>query len=432
MKPFVIERAENLSAMLNAFSPQHLNEINLPRFFYDNTMPIRMGHDHKSPLNALFEDCSMLYGSNAHLLSGHGGCGKSTELINLKRRFEEDGQPVGIIQSELEMNMHFANCWDIMLHITDGLCNIASKNNIELPKATLRAVYDYINKDKEVIDTTYEEASFGIGVVLNLFASIKSSLQFGEETRTIIREKMERRASDWLRYVAEIADTISNSMNGKRPILIFEGLEKIQPYERAFEIFQYDTLAKMPFPIIYTFPISLTYDPKFAPLESFYKVRFLPMIKVSNSDKGENKKGIDVIRKIVELRADLRLFDKDVLEELIRSTGGVLRHLFECIIDASRTARWRGAEKIEKQDAKLALSDLSIKLSRRISMADYDVLKKIYRDSGFRKQIEDKDSLLKLMQALVVLEYQNNERWHDLHPLIAEYMKRQGVFDENN
>jgi len=429
MKYLEIKKAEDLAGMLSSFSPEHLDDTTLPKFYYNNTMPIRMGNNYSSPLEDLFEDCTMTVGTNAHLLSGHGGCGKSTELVNLKQRLEKDGQPVYLFRSELEMNMYLADCWDIMLFVTEGLCNIAHKHEINLSNATLQAVFDYIKKDMEEVETTETSSTFGIGVVLSFFASIKSNLQFGTKTRTIIKEKMERRASEWLRHIREISDKIAYEMGGKLPILIFEGFDKIQPPERALDIFRHDILTKMPFPIIYTFPIALTYDSRFASIESFYRVHVLPMIKVSNADKTENDDGIEVMRKIVELRADLKLFDKGALDELIKQTGGVLRHLFQCIITASRLARRRGSDKIEMEDSRLALSDLSSMLSKRISDADLDMLARIFNDLNYKKRIEDRESLLKQMHALVVLEYKNGDRWQDLHPLIAEFLIEQGVIN---
>ena len=438
-RPFKIKRAEDLSGMLSAFQPNPLDEIN-HEFYYENTMPSRVGHAFKSPLEDLFEDCTELAGENAHLLLGHGGCGKSTELINLKRRLKEDDQPVHIVRTELEANLYKVDCWDIMLFITEGLCSIAEENEIKLPSDLLQGVYDYLRKDLEEIETMSKdatalvsgEASASVGIVrlLKLCASIKSSLQVGTQIRTIIREKIERRAPEWMSYVNEISDNITSNMNGKQPILIFEGLDKMQPPERAFEVFSDDTLAKMPFPVVYTFPMSLIYDPKFASIESFYKVRILPMIKVSNDDKTQNDEGIEVMRKIVELRADLELFDDGVLEELIKQTGGVLRHLFQCITDASRLARRRGEDKIMQKDAHRILSELSSNLSRRISDEDNGTLLKIYNEPYYRKRIGNKESLLQQMQALVVLEYQNGDRWHDLHPLIAKFLINHGVIKD--
>jgi len=425
-----MEKATQLEAMIRAFSPRPLvSDTDLSKFYYDNTMPIRTGDQNISPLDDLFEDCTMPLGANAHLLSGHGGCGKSTEFSKLKQRFEQIGQPTCIINSQQEMNLNLADCWDIMLFIAYGLCRIADQKKIKLPNATLRAMFEYIKKDMEEIETKDTTSSFDMGVVLNLFASIKSNLQFGKQTRTIIKEKMERRASVWLQYVNEISDTITSRLDGKQPILIFEDLDKIQPYERAFDIFFYDTLAKMPFPIIFSFPIAATYDSRFASIASLYKPHMFPMIKVSNEDKSENREGIEVIKKIVERRADIQLFEEDALEILIKQTGGVLRHLFECIITASRRARRRDSSKIEQEDALRALSDMTAMLTRLISMDDYPMLTNIILKPEYSQHIENRDSLLRLMHGLIVLEYKNGNRWQDVHPQITGFLKKQGVIN---
>ena len=441
-----LERAVTLDAMVRVFRPEPLDEASLEEFYYSNTMLSRTGDPTDSPLEDLFEDCIAPLGSNAHLLSGHSGCGKSTEFARLRQRFEEMGYPAIIINTQRDMNLNLADCWDIMLFIAYGLCEVAEQNKIKLPGTTLRAMFDYLRQDMEETKTTESSSSvgieasaaasatFGIGAVLKLFASIKSNLQLGAQTRLIIKEKFERRASEWMLYVNEISDIIADASNGKQPIIIFEDLDKIQPYERAFDIFSYDTLAKMPFPIIYTFPIAATYDARCASIDRLYKIHIFPMIKVSNEDKSENNEGIDTIRKIVGLRADLGLFEdvsrRSALEIMIKQTGGVLRQLFECITTASRRARRRGAERIEMEDARRALSDMASMLSRRISMDEYPMLINIIRDAKYREHIENRESLLKLMHGLIVLEYKNGDRWQDVHPLIADFLTKQGVVDE--
>ena len=432
MKSLKIKKAEILSEIIDAFDPSPLSEMNLSEFYYDNTMFIRTGHEHSSPLNKLFTYCTMSSRTKAHLLIGHGGCGKSTELFNLERRFKKVGHPVHIYRTDLEVNLFLAECWDIMLLITEGLCNVAKENGINIPDKILREVFDYMNKDMEEIDVVESSASLDMGVMLTLFASIKSNLKLGTQTRSIIKEKIEKRGSEWMRYIREISDRITDEMEGRRPILIFEGFDRLQPPERAFEIFRNDILSQMPFPIIYTFPISLTYDSPYTALESFYEVHFLPMIKVSNADKSQNDQGIEVMHNIVKLRADLKLFDENALIELIKRTGGVLRHLFDCITEASLLAMWRGGDKIEMSDAQRALADLSSTLTKRISERDNDMLVRIFDNLNDRTGIRDRESLLRQMQALVVLEYQNGERWHDLHPLIAEFLVKQGVINDES
>lgn len=63
-----------------------------------------------------------------------------------------------------------------------------------------------------------------------------------------------------------------------------------------------------------------------------------------------------------------------------------------------------------------------INWTRRIEKKDYGFLENIYR--GNKEQIEDKEMLLKMLQASVVLEY-NGKRWHNVHPLVIEFLKGQ-------
>jgi len=325
------------------------------------------------------------------------------------------------------MNLHLADCWDVMLFISEGLYRIIHEYNLPIDDAPLLELFKYIRQDVEVTEEIKDAAEFNIGVAFNLFASIKGGLQMGDTQRTTIREKMERRGSEWKRYIDEISMRITDEMGSKQPILIFEDFDKIIPSERALDIFRYDTLAKMPFPVIYTFPIDQTYSFRFNSIKGLYKVHILPMIKVSNMDKTKNAEGIAVIREIVSKRADLGLFDYDALNLLIEKTGGVLRHLFECIITASRIANRRDSAKIEIEDVNRATSGLASMLSRFISMEDNTTLANIYNDANYRAQIESSTSVLGYMHGLVVLEYQNGERWHGLHPLIADFLQKRGV-----
>ena len=43
---------------------------------------------------------------------------------------------------------------------------------------------------------------------------------------------------------------------------------------------------------------------------------------------------------------------------------------------------------------------------------------------GNKELIENKEFLLKMLQASVVLEY-NGKRWHNLHPLVARFFREQ-------
>ncbi len=78
------------------------------------------------------------------------------------------------------------------------------------------------------------------------------------------------------------------------------------------------------------------------------------------------------------------------------------------------------------EDAERALEEVKTSLTRRIEQKDYDFLTHIYQ--GNKELIEDKEMLLKMLQASVVLEY-NGKRWHNLHPLVTRFLKEQGLIE---
>jgi len=444
MKPLGIERAENLDSMLRAFMTEPLDENTLPTFYYDKTMAIRTGDEWDSPLLDLYDACTTPKDNNAHLLLGHSGCGKSTELNNLRQNFEKLNQPVWKVDCMLETDFNQVDHWDIMLLITVGLCHIADNKNVKIPNETLKAIFDLLENDIESIEKVDDSSSIGVSAgaevktplllsgIVKLFAGITSDFKASQSRSITIKKRIERRASDWINYTKEISNRITSDCGGKQPILIFEDLDKLPRPEKSFAIFRYSVLAQMPFPIIYTFPISQSYSSEFATIRGLYTHHILPMIKVSNIDRSKNTDGFDVIRKIVKLRAELQLFDDDALNLLIAKTGGSLRDLFKCIISAATRASRRGASRIETEDAERALSNLVYELTSRISQKDYPMLEKIYCDRRFREQVPDEGFLVEKMRSLVVLEYRNTIRWHDVHPLIAKFLIEQGVICETD
>ena len=448
-------RATDLKAMLKVFAPEPLDEENLQDFYYDGTMKNRTGSPVKSPIRRLFDACTSPSSRNAHLFLGHKGCGKSTELNRLKLRFEAEGHPVYIVHANLERDLHQINHWDLMLLITEGLHQIAYDHGVAVPSETLDEIYCILESEIKVTETVsssdLNELKSGGELkvplyIINMFASLGRSLKASEEKRTDVIKTMDKRASDWQMNMVEISDHISNELKGRQPIIIIEDLDKLPYPERIFTLLSYSALSQMPFPVIYTFPISQCYSPKYRTIRDLsYTAHTLPMIKVSDvEDRSEDEEGVKTITHIVEKRCDLGLFRKtetiDVLNLLIRKTGGSLRHLFECINYAAQLATWRkaleieekGAQgvsdelKIELEDAEGVLDELRIELTRTIESPMFPQLAAIYNDPNVRRQIKDKDFLLQRMEALVVLEYQNGAHWHDLHPLVADYLDSLG------
>jgi energy-coupling factor transporter ATP-binding protein EcfA2 len=427
--------AKGINDILKAFNPEPLNEDSIKDFYYDGTMKSRVGDDYVSPINDIFESC-ITTPKSAYLLLGHRGCGKSTELNMLKKSLREKGFPVENINCSLEIDMMSPAVWDLLLLITEKLLIIANEINCEIDRHILNSLINFF-EDIEEIRESVREANAGLeaGVeaglpvamkpipVINFFIKAKGEVKYGETTRTIIREVVEKRAPVWISYVNIIADKIADKRDGKRPVLFVEDVDKIDPGPVKDLFYKYaKTLSEMSFHIIYTFPISLSYHPDFTSIQGRFSCTTLPIIKVKCPDNSRYKEGIEAIRTIISKRAELGLFAEGVLDLIIEKTGGSLRDLFMVIINAGKRARNRNKNTIEFEDAGRALSELKSDLTRRIDGDDYPFLINLLKPEN-KTQIEKKEHLLKMMQALVVLEYHNGERWQDVHPLVTDFLK---------
>lgn len=429
-----MEKAINFSEFTRTFGPDPLKVEDMKNFYCKKTMAIRTGDEYNSPIEDMFENFIDGVSFKPYLLLGHKGCGKSTELNCLMDNLKKEGFAVSSVCFNLELDPLNSTYWDMLILMAEKLIEIAGDKNCEIDESLLSVFENYwkeVNieiEDKSNANIGVEsgiKASVSIPKILSLFTKVKTELKTGIETRKVIREKVKQKSSDWIKLINQISDIIAGELNNKRPILIFEDIDKLDP-KTAWDLFYHyaASISQMSFFSIYTFPIGLSYDPKFGTLEGYFTRKNLPMLKTHTQDGKIFEPGIEIITEIVFKRADSKLFDAKTLRAVIIDTGGSLRDLFTVIFKASRRARRRGASIIEAEDTKAALMELSSSITQRIEEKHLETLKSIYK--GNKKIISSSETLLELMQASAVLEY-NGERWHDLHPLVAKFLKEQGI-----
>lgn len=431
-----MEYASRVTEIINAFSPEPLKGEQMQRFYYSDTMEYRMSDKYSSPMEDIFDICRQPGEQNAILLLSHRGGGKTTELNWMSEKLRVNGYQVKTIACSMDLDLFNIVYSDLFILMGEALLKIAEELECSIDQDILTDIMEFWEEGTEIKTSQKRQAlSAETGVsaetpkflkkVLKAFAKIKADLKFNEEIRTEYRKKVSVRSSEWIQMLSYVSKKISQKTAGKSPIIIFEDLDKLSTVDAWKIFYNYGAiLSGMPFPVIYTFPIGLSYDPKFSVMESYFIAKTLPMIKVETLDGQSSNGGIKAIEKIVEKRADLSLFESGVLESLIKYTGGSLRDLFQAINAAAKRAERRESHTICGEDADRALEELKSSLTRRIEKKDYDFLINIYR--GNKKLIEDKEILLKMLQASVVLEY-NGKRWHNIHPLIAKFLGEQGL-----
>lgn len=170
------------------------------------------------------------------------------------------------------------------------MLEIAEEAGCEIENNVLEDIKNFWYEVTETVVSQELEAasleagiSAGIkGILANVFAKIKADLKYNEETRKEYRKKISVRSSEWIGILGNVAKEIAKKADGNKPIIIFEDLDKLNPDDAWKVFYNYAAiLSGMTFPVIYTFPIGLSYDARFSAMESYFITKTLPMIKIS-------------------------------------------------------------------------------------------------------------------------------------------------------
>jgi energy-coupling factor transporter ATP-binding protein EcfA2 len=241
-----MEKATKIDDLIKVFSPMPLKTKEELDEFRIDTIEYRTGNIENSPIKNIFETCTFMQSSC--ILMGHRGCGKSTELNYLSKELEESGYTALSIDTAAESNLLEIDYFDIMLLITEGLLKIAEQKNIPLHESSITSVLNFFKETVTEISIEEEDkktSGMGVGIniplvsnVLSIFGNIKKEYKFNTGKRKTIKEVVNRKSSLWLEYITDISNNIIHGLNLKSPVLILEGLDKLEQREdNAFNIF---------------------------------------------------------------------------------------------------------------------------------------------------------------------------------------------------
>jgi hypothetical protein len=109
------------------------------------------------------------------------------------------------------------------------------------------------------------------------------------------------------------------------------------------------------------------------------------------------------------------LIEEDALEHAVTMSGGVFREMARLMQIAADNAIARGEGKIEKRDVEEAESEIRNNFRRMLKTENYDALKQIYDT----RELRGSETCAELLHNLSILEYQNDENWCDVHPVVV-------------
>jgi len=445
-----MKQATTLAEIHESCHPEPLHRSQLEEFFVDTAEARDPVISRRQEMRRRLER-----GADANtklLLAGHGGCGKSTELVKMADELADSFFAVSFSVAQ-ECNLFHVPVEDVLLVVMERILSACQESELAEQMAdadeALKEVYRWFTTELDVEETKVEagvEAEAGIdasqsylGKLLGLLVKFKGFIRRADKrVHRMTYEKPQRLGAlaDSCNLVIREVKQVLHGV-GKHLLIVIEDLDKVGLTD-AKRIFleQPAVLAELHTCMVCTVPIFLHHSPDRGALEQHFECIDLPMLKVREFDETSCDSGREVIRQIVGRRMDLSLIEDEALELLITMSGGVLRDIFEVLVVAGEAAESladadRQEPVITTENVRYGLNRRKNEYARAISVLDLpaewnltseDLYGKL-RDIRQRpvRTLPSEPATMVLLKARAILEY-NGEAWFCIHPLVEELL----------
>ncbi|WP_282775283.1 hypothetical protein [Phaeodactylibacter xiamenensis] len=446
-----LRKASTLDDVYQAFRGEPLR-ISEMEEFYQKTKPARGTRDPRQRIARLLKKLPDSY--EHFLFVGYKGCGKSTELNHLQMDISHQFLVLNYsVQDELDP-VHL-NYIELFIVTMEKLFTVADEKNLSIRQELIDSIQNWmVSEEVKEIREKYNisvegevgaEGKIGIPYLKSFFAKFRATAKSSRQLKETLKRNIEPKLSDLIEHCNNLIREISFKLDEiglKDMVIIIEDLDKI-PLQRAEDLFFNYTnqLTQLQTNVIFTFPIALYYHVRFNDIKNYFSDPYeLPMIKIKNRDGSENEVGMQVMRDIVSARMDTdTLFGaEELLDQLIRKSGGCIRDLFLMIQEAAESALDLEREAILNEDVALAIQRLKNEYDNNIAdniidgekySADlyYKVLVELHNSET--KKVDNTLPVMHLRQNLCILGY-NGEGWTDVHPVVVDILRERKRIDE--
>ncbi len=428
---------------------------------------------YKPATAAYYLDCSEARGSSAltrefqrrlgrirndylcFLFTGHIGCGKSSELEQLRYALDHPEPPNARYFPILLNVSDYLDDYDT--DVTDLLLAIVAELAATLREGVSVELEDnyFVKHFNEVKKLFMGEVEINKGELSLGIAKIEiQRLKKDPTARQKVRETLAPQMSTMLHEINTVFDKARLELkkikvkSGEQPytdfVLILDNLEKIRGFankeeglESQRELFleRAPQLVGMGAHVIYTVPLQLVRSAEGPQLGQRYdsKPFVLPMVKViERGTRNPFLPGVDCMRRLLQRRlGDLTLeevFEKDSLDFLLTYSGGHTRHL---MIFVQNACVYADDIPIPLKAAHRAIQQTVRTYSTAISEAHWEKLVRLDRSADQMIPGGDAD-YLSMLENLSVLEYINGsgddpfalaEPWYGVNPIVRELQK---------
>ena len=449
-------KATNLRELRIRCRMSALKQEELEEYFVDTKAGRNPNASIRTSLKLILEDAKD-YGDYARVLVyGHGGCGKSTELVQLSQDLAEEFFIVRFSIDE-SGDAYKITPEEILLLLTENVIReIDAHGNLTIGDQYLQSIYSYFETETRVTESKSnsnlgasaeaEAALPLLPALVKLLGKLKADMTFSTERRKTVISKIRKRSSELIDDVRLLVEAVNATLDGERELLVIvEDLDKLDIAQaRRLFVEEGIILTQVPTHIIYTIPVFLIRAEDAAVLASRYKNRYtLPMIKTLGPDGVTPAEGFDLVRQVILKRVEDNVIEPEALDLLIRKTGGLLQHAFDVLhhaalqdnakiplsvtevrhaLERKKTQFWTEIGVPEGLDQDLTNEDLYARLAE---IAKNQL--SLHQNSETGTKNEPSSELVDqiLLKQAAIIQY-NGSGWIGVHPLVLENLHARG------
>jgi energy-coupling factor transporter ATP-binding protein EcfA2 len=371
------------------------------------------------------------------IFAGHRGCGKSTLLKQFALEMESDNFFVVFFSISDSIEMSDVSHVNILYSIGLQLLEAATLAKIQVDADIQDTLLGWTTTTRKETLESEDKSEFAIdpGAIFKLFTA---KLQQERTFRQELERTFEKRISELVRNLDRLAATIQIATT-KSILIVIDDLDKldlsiVEPIYRN----NLKSLFSPAFRIVFTIPISAIQEPQvMGALTSegvvrphlFPVTKFYPREDVRKVDRQPIVNNIALFEAVIKLRFPDALLDSQTARKMALMSGGVMRELVrigrecctECMVQIEIEP---DLTDVRINDAILmrAIRNLRNDFARQIG-GKYEQLEKVYETL---KSVEGQE-FIKLLHGLMVLEYENDALWYDVHPIVLDLLKREGL-----
>jgi hypothetical protein len=358
-----------------------------------------------------------------HLITGHAGSGKSTELHRLAHDLQQnkDEKSFHVVEFDIQQRLDPSDIQlpELVTTLFSALWSDPILKVPSLPTAKLLA-REFLAWMKPLVPGLAGDVAKGIPALATLLKNADLQRRFRENTWQYTARVIEQMGD----LIQEIRNKLVKAQEIDDIVIIIDNLEKMlcreingqTNYELLF-IEQLPKLESLPVHMVLTFPVSLHADQ--AQLRAAYANAVaiqIPMVRLRHRENDQDDAvGFEAMRSFLARRLELGAIfsNPEVCNDAIRASGGCVRDLLRIVASAVVE---RGSVPIDAEDIKRTVARLAGDLERVLQGRPFlQHLHTVHRTGSLPVEI-DADGRKWLLQNLIVIEY-NREVWYDVHPL---------------